>query len=353
MKTSIRWAICQRNLLESLNIDIEKCFHEAGIQPCEWNDPSSFIDVPVLHQFYESCLNAYGDPFLGVLMGEHFSLNYAGFYGLGLLSAPTYSDAIQLTLDCPNVTGLKGYYAKKIIGNEYVLTIALNDTDRSKLFEFFCNLNLASIYKAGREIADGPLPLHKVRFMHNDVKNLYLYIQYFDCDIEFGAVHNEIIQPVTRLSDIPPRCDPEIFNTMREYCQSLNRQLANEEKFTNKVERVVLTGQSQGWSIDAVAAQLHVSTRTLKRKLELEGTNFTTLVNQIRQRLAKQHLLRTHWKVDVIALQLGYSSGSNFGHAFKQWFGLTPSKYRQQLQAKNTANIQQKMPHAELFKSAI
>lgn len=330
MKTSIRWASGQRNLLKKLDIDIERCFSEAGINRDQWANPSAFIDKKLLHRFYASCLAAYGDPYLGILMGEHFSLNYSGFLGHALMSAPTHGDAIQLSLDFPYITALEFRYSKKVLTDEFVLILAPDENDLAELFEFLCNFNVAGLYKAAREIADGPTPLRKVRFMHNDVKNRRLYEQYFGCDIEFGAIHNETVFPIEMLSAIPPRSDPEIFDIMYERCRSLNRRLVDDEKFEDKVERVVLTNGSGGWCIDGVASQLHMSTRTLKRKLDSEGTNFTLLISRIRQSLAKEYLSHTQWKVDVIASELGYSSGSNFGQAFKQWVGLTPSEYREQ-----------------------
>jgi len=330
LKTSIRWAIGQRNLLEELGIDIERCFSEAGISRDQWTNSSTFIEKKLLRRFYASCLAAYGDPYLGILMGEHFSLNYAGFLGLALISAPTHGDAIQLTLDFPSITGFEFRYAKKLLKDEFALTLMWDENDRGQLFEFLCNLNVAGLYKAGREIIDGPVELRKVRFMHDDVKNRRRYEQHFECDIEFGALHNEAVFPIAQLTVIPPRSDQEIFSVMHERCRSLTRRLADDEKFTAKVERAVLSSGSGSWSIDAVASQLYVSTRTLKRKLDLEGTNFTLLINQIREGLAKEYLSHTQWKVDVIASELGYSSGSNFGQAFKQWVGLTPSEYREQ-----------------------
>lgn len=330
MKTSIRWATAQCNLLEKLGIDIERCFIEAGISRDQWANPSAFIDKELLHRFYASCLAEYGDPFLGILMGEHFGLNYAGYLGLALISAPTHGEAIKLSLDFPNITGLEFRYSMKVLKDEFVLALIPDQNDRDELFEFFCNYNVAGLYKSGREIVDGPMPLRKVRFMHDDEKNRRAYERHFGCDIEFGATHNEAVFPIERLTAKLPRGDPEIFGVMYERCRSLSRRLADEEKFEHKVERVVLTTGSGGWCIDAVASQLHVSTRTLKRKLDSEGTNFTLLISRIRENLAKEYLSHTQWKVDAIASELGYSSGSNFGQAFKQWVGLTPSEYREQ-----------------------
>lgn len=330
MKTSIRWAIGQRQLLEELGIDIERCFREAGITRDQWADSGSYIDVELLRSFYRSCLAAYGNPFLGILMGEHFSLDYTGFLGLALISAPTQGHAVELALDFPKLTGLEFPFSQKVSKDELGLLLTPDTYGRDGLFDFFCNYNIAGFYKAAREIADGPVAVHKVRFMHKDEKNRTRYERHFGCDIEFGAAENELVFPIAHRSAVPPRSDPEIFSIMYERCRSLNKRITDGEKFEDKVERAVLATDSGGWCVDAVASQLNVSTRTLKRRLESEGTNFSLVVNRVRESLAKEYLTHTQWKVDVIASELGYSSGSNFGQAFKQWVGVTPSDYRAQ-----------------------
>ncbi len=331
MKTSIRWASGQRNLLEKLDIDIERCFHEAGISREQWSDSSVFIDEALLHRFYEKCLEAYDcDPFIGILMGEQLSLQYTGYLGLALVSAPTYGDAIQLTVDFPRITGLAFCYSNTILEDEYVLSLAPKKSDYSGLFEFFCNYNVAGIYKTGREMADSSSPINKVRFMHTDTKNQTRYEKHFDCDIGFGADRNEVFMPIERLTAIPPRSDPEIYTLMYERCKALNSRLSADEKFSDKIERILLTSESDAWSINDIASQLYVSTRTLKRRLEAEDTNFTELISRFRESLAKEYLLHSQLKVDSIALKLGYSSGSSFGQAFKQWVGMSPSEYKEQ-----------------------
>lgn len=68
-----------------------------------------------------------------------------------------------------------------------------------------------------------------------------------------------------------------------------------------------------------VAADLFLSTRTLRRRLELEGTSFRELVDEVRQALLAGGL-----SVSQIAHRLGYGSGSAFVHAYERWRGVTP-----------------------------
>jgi AraC-like DNA-binding protein len=80
--------------------------------------------------------------------------------------------------------------------------------------------------------------------------------------------------------------------------------------------------------LDEVAARLRVSTRTLKRRLQEEGTSFMALLNEKRTRDARDLLARTNLSVQEIAERLGYQNPANFSRAFARAAGQTPTDYR-------------------------
>ena len=77
-----------------------------------------------------------------------------------------------------------------------------------------------------------------------------------------------------------------------------------------------------------MAEQLHLSERTLKRRLSAEGTSFRKLADQVRAQLAEQYLNNTGLTVADIAALVGYDDVSNFRTAFRRWFSTTPQNYR-------------------------
>ena len=68
--------------------------------------------------------------------------------------------------------------------------------------------------------------------------------------------------------------------------------------------------------------------RSLRRKLEEEGTSFRDIVEAERRQLAMQLLQGTQMKLDEIALQLGYGDTASFTRAFRRWLGQAPGEYR-------------------------
>ena len=71
-----------------------------------------------------------------------------------------------------------------------------------------------------------------------------------------------------------------------------------------------------------------MSTRTLERRLEREGTTFSDLLEDLRRRLALRYVANPAIPLGEIAFLLGFSHTTGFHRAFKRWTGETPLGYR-------------------------
>jgi AraC-like DNA-binding protein len=76
-----------------------------------------------------------------------------------------------------------------------------------------------------------------------------------------------------------------------------------------------------------LARRLGMTERTLRRRLELEGTNFRQLVDEVR-RSSAPGLLANGRGVGEVALLLGFNGISAFGRAFRRWYGMSPRAAR-------------------------
>lgn len=85
------------------------------------------------------------------------------------------------------------------------------------------------------------------------------------------------------------------------------------------------------FGIDAVAARLSMSKRTLQRRLEEEGGNYRELVNSTREELAKHYLVRTDLSLGEIGFLLGFEDPNSFFRSFHTWTGKTPETFRKQV----------------------
>jgi len=89
-----------------------------------------------------------------------------------------------------------------------------------------------------------------------------------------------------------------------------------------------LLDQRAAVTLDAVAAQLHVSRRTLQRQLAAAGTSLTAELERVRREIALALLRDSSRTVAEIAAQLGFADPSQFTRAVRRWTGETPTELR-------------------------
>ena len=81
-------------------------------------------------------------------------------------------------------------------------------------------------------------------------------------------------------------------------------------------------------SLQDVAQQLHLSARTLQRRLTDAGANFKKVVEDTRRELARQYLGQNTVELSEAAFLLGYEDVNSFFRAFHDWEGTSPGEWR-------------------------
>ena len=79
-----------------------------------------------------------------------------------------------------------------------------------------------------------------------------------------------------------------------------------------------------------MAKRLHMSPRTLQRKLTERDTTYQKLVDDTRRDLALRFIEDPRRSLGDITFELGFSQQSALTRAFRRWTGKSPSDWRNQ-----------------------
>ena len=90
-------------------------------------------------------------------------------------------------------------------------------------------------------------------------------------------------------------------------------------------------------SIEQVAQQLMVSTRSLHRRLVAERTSYHQLLDEVRREAAIRQIADEQRQLKAIASAVGFSDLRGFRRAFKRWTGLTPQQFRNRMDARRSS----------------
>jgi AraC-like DNA-binding protein len=100
-----------------------------------------------------------------------------------------------------------------------------------------------------------------------------------------------------------------------------------DDSVASAVREVLGRASSLHDDVASVARRLHLSARTLQRRLADERTSLRAIVEDVRRARALQ-LLATGRSIAEIADQLGFAEPTAFHRAFRRWTGLTPQQHR-------------------------
>ena len=107
--------------------------------------------------------------------------------------------------------------------------------------------------------------------------------------------------------------------------EDLNQNASFRERVRACLLEIIPSGQ---YSMTHVAAALAISSRTLQRRLQDEGTTFQKVLDELREELARHYLSATNYSSAEISFLLGYEEPNSFFRAFRTWTGQTPEIVR-------------------------
>ena len=125
-----------------------------------------------------------------------------------------------------------------------------------------------------------------------------------------------------------PGYDRIASQVLRRQLDALLLPVPGHHQLVETVSNHIRYASVQGADQQAVANMVNVSSRSLRRKLEQQGTSYRHLRDSTRYQAACELLDNTTLSLAAIAEQLGYADARSFRRAFKRWSGLLPSDYR-------------------------
>ncbi len=160
--------------------------------------------------------------------------------------------------------------------------------------------------------------------------NLRVLERSFGCKVLSGASRNTIVFRVSDATAPFVTRNVELFDLLAPQFEEQLRQYKEEDSFLELVRRAIqdrLTGQRP--SIDVISQSLHMSPRTLQRRLQESGSSFQRVLDEARHQMARYYLSNSVLELNEAAYLLGFEDPNSFGRAFRTWEGVPPSDWRE------------------------
>lgn len=330
-----RRSITSAQLLTQLGLDhglsVEQCLRHTGLSPLQLAELHSEIEGAQELQLICNLIEALpGRDDLGLQAGLRYQLTTYGIWGYALLSSQSFRQAADLGLRYLDLT-----FAFNRISLHEDADQAHLQLDGSHLpdqvRDFLLLRDSVAVMVIQRELTGKRMPLDRVQLSMPAPADTARFIEQFGLLPEFACVENRISFS-RHLLDLPlPRANPHSAQLCEQQCQALLAKRRVRSGLAGQIRDRLLSTPGRLADMEVIASELNISSRTLRRRLEEQGSSFRQLQEEVRQALAEELLAIASLSQEDIAERLGYSEVSNFLHAFKRWKGLTPGQYRQTL----------------------
>lgn len=270
------------------------------------------------------------EPALGYEFGLRSNLTAHGFFGFGLMAQPTLRAAIEFGARYFGPLRAPGWEAHLLVAGGQAV-IRVNETvPYGILRQYALDMVMSALLSTFRPFLP-PQPALELRFDCAEPPHYARYRARLP-PVVFDAGANEIRMPVEYL-DLP--IATRNANTVKLVTQVCERELAllgHTDDLLRQVRAVFLQAPGEYPNLPAMATRLHLTPRTLVRRLQQHGTSFQALLDEARYRDSVRLLEDRTLTLADIAARLGYSTPANFSRAFRGWTKATPGEFRERLQ---------------------
>lgn len=264
---------------------------------------------------------------LGLLAGQKETIDDHGFLSQAFFCSPCLRSAIPMIIRYKRLLPQSMSLNFRIEKKEAMLCIDTSVIPFRRI-QFTVDEILSSWTKILRVYTRGHIGFIRVNLPYDDPGCPELYEKTFGCSVYFNKEDCKLTFPVSVLDMPNELANKDVLEICLRQCEIILKHLESSATISSQVEAVIMASGSTIPTVSDVAQELGISVRTFYRRLHEEGVTYNGIAERIRRRLAEEYLGETNIPVKEVAYTLGFSEPGNFFRAFKRWFGITPSQYR-------------------------
>lgn len=265
----------------------------------------------------------------GIDVGLRYHFSSYGLWGYGLISSATVGDALQLALRYIDLT----YAYTQIALHEEQDWAVLSFTEPAlepRVRRFITERDLAAAAQLIRELVGPDLRLARWRTRRAAPRRPggTPAISLFGAPAQYGAAIDDIALDRRLLAQPLPQANPITAALCEQLCRSLLERYRIRADTSDLVLHQLQRASGALPKLPAMARALHLSPRTLKRRLQAEGSSYRQLLAEQRRSRAAELLRDRRLSLTQIAALLDFADVSSFSQAYKRWHGVAPSTAR-------------------------
>jgi len=294
-----------------------------GINPERFTNAKDTVSPTEELQFYRNLVETSNTPHILLEAGFNLNLPSYGIWGLALLSSPTFGKAIELGIQFIDFSYT--YNLIEFVEEERLAGVRVSESEHlGSLQTPMIERDLAAIFVLFKALLNETTPVQELRLSQSQIEPKEFYENLFSCRVLFDQDFDEILFLKEKLNRELPQQNELALDLCKEQLEQIRPLLVVDDSASFKVQEYLSSTPLYRTDMEKCSQKMNITSRTLRRKLETEGTSYQRILDEFRNTLAVKYLNSTSMTLEEIAERLGFSDAANFSHAFKRWCGHAP-----------------------------
>jgi AraC-like DNA-binding protein len=311
-------------------LDATALLRDAGISEEVIGDADIRVERKALAKFQINIWDALDDEAMGL---SDYPIRRGTFHMLGKLAVGerTLRDALVVGADFQRVASDAYTVTLTERGDTAELLFTMSSASHPKYY-LLAEITLLAWHRMASWLIAENVTLKRIYFDYEKPSHFREYEYLLPADYEFDKGRLGFTFSSTLLERKVCQTRETLESFIAECPEDLYARPRQDFSLASAVRRVLRGSMVEGFaSIEVVASELHLSRRSLTRKLESEGTSFQQIKDFLRRDRAVFLLESRTRSVSEVAESIGFSDAAVFARAFKTWTGMSPTQFRSQL----------------------
>lgn len=297
-------------------------FAGSGIEPSSLA-PETRLPFHAITAVLERAAAVTECPHLGLLLGQRFELFHHGVMGQLMQSSATLGQALRaFTLWQPGYSSGAIVYLQRM-GDDFAFGYGAAGTGGRVLYDAIGAIGLKML----RQLTAGAVEPEEIHLCFREPHDKSPYLRHLRVPVRFNQERVCLVLSGRQFDTPLPGADAERHRqSLIALKGAVEGMLPSVTLRTCNTLRRLLQEGTPG--MEAVARELAMHPRTLRRRLAEEQTRFDSLCDSVRFEMAREFLDLTDLPISDISTALAYASPGNFADAFHRWTGHSPRDWR-------------------------
>jgi AraC-like DNA-binding protein len=304
----------------------EQLLTEAGIAPAQLHAPLARVSVQAYGRLWRRLARAQDDEFFGMDARPLRSGSFA-FISRMAVAQPTLAEALDACLAFLGLM-LEGL-PSRLQRQDHLVCLVFDEAPGTPRRPFTYFTYWLIVHGLASWLVDRRLPTVALELRCAAPEDCTDYQALFNAPLRFEQAQSRLLLAAECLRWPVRRSAAEVERFLARAPDNILVRYRDPDSLAQRL-RLHLRGLplAQWPEIDALAAQWHMSTATLRRRLGAEGQAWQGLKDSVRRELACAWLAERQLPLAEVAERLGFADTRGFYKAFQRWTGLSPGAYR-------------------------